>query len=54
MTQKKTKKILKNKNRIILLCFGVSALIAGVICYLYFGAEHIQRRRKDMRKSHRA
>lgn len=48
MIQKKTKrKIFKNKNRIILLCFGVSALIAGVICYLYFGAEHIQRRIKE-------
>lgn len=44
---KTKRKIFKNKNRIILLCFGVSALIAGVICYLYFGAEHIQRRIKE-------
>lgn len=44
---KAKRKIFKNKNRIILLCFGVSALIAGVICYLYFGAEHIQHRIKE-------
>lgn len=33
-----------SKKRIILLFFGVFTLITGVICYVYFGAEHIQRR----------
>ncbi len=47
LSVKTKRKIFKNKNRIILLCFGIFALIAGVICYLYFGAEHIQRRIKE-------
>ena len=33
-----------SKKRIILLCFGIFTLITGVMCYVYFGAEHIQRR----------
>ena len=35
------------KKRVILICFGVIALMACVICYLYFGAEHIQQRIKE-------
>ncbi|MBD5494787.1 MAG: hypothetical protein HDR12_10535 [Lachnospiraceae bacterium] len=35
------------KKRVILMCFAVIALMAGVICYLYFGAEHIQQRIKE-------
>ncbi|MDE7284996.1 MAG: hypothetical protein K2N85_15645 [Lachnospiraceae bacterium] len=40
-------KLSKNKKRIILLSFSILALIAGSICYLYFDAEHIQRRIKE-------
>ena len=40
-------KLSKNKKRIILLSFSILVLIAGSICYLYFDAEHIQRRIKE-------
>ncbi|MDE6750388.1 MAG: hypothetical protein K2K21_15225 [Lachnospiraceae bacterium] len=36
-----------SKKSIILLFFGVSVLITGVICYVYFSAEHIQCRIKE-------
>lgn len=41
------RKLSKNIKCIILLCFGILTIMTGFICYMYFGAEHIQRRIKE-------